>query len=104
MSNDKLQRGRVKKWFEEAGYGFIRLSVTADEIFVHYSDLTAPQLKPRLQAGEEVEFAIEQTNRGPKAVNVVIVSDREQTPTPYKEKWEGAGFPRTTRSRTENYR
>jgi cold shock CspA family protein len=96
ISSDGVRRGTIKRWFDDRGYGFLRVAGTGEDIFVHATSLTAPQLTPRLQVGEEVEFQTVTTPRGKLAVNVVIVSDREETP--YKDKYEGAGFPRSTKN------
>jgi Cold shock proteins len=56
-------KGKVKFYSEEKGYGFI----TADdkEYFVHSSGLNEP-----IDKNDDVEFDVEQGDRGPKAVNV----------------------------------
>lgn len=58
------------KWFNEKGFGFI----TSDEggdVFVHYSAITdQPRGHKTLTQGQRVQFDAEQTDRGPKAVNV----------------------------------
>jgi len=60
-------RGRVKWYNRSKGWGFITLT-TGDEIFVHHSGL-AEGLES-LRDGELVEFAVEQTRKGPQAVAV----------------------------------
>jgi len=57
-------RGRVEKWFDRKGYGFI---VTPDgsEYFVHCTDLVCFEgTKKRLYAGESVEFDLILGNDG----------------------------------------
>jgi len=58
------------KWFNQAkGYGFI----TPDEgrdVFVHYSAIRGDGFR-NLTEGERVEFAVEQTPKGPQALDVV---------------------------------
>ena len=59
--------GRVK-WFDDVkGWGFIT-KASGDDIFVHRSGV---QDQGILQDGQDVEFRIEQTPRGPAAVEVV---------------------------------
>ena len=58
------------KWFNNAkGYGFI----TPDEgpdVFVHFSAIQTEGYRT-LEAGQRVEFAIEESDKGPQATNVV---------------------------------
>ncbi len=61
-------KGKVK-WFDERkGYGFI---VTDDgkDIFVHHSSIQGTGFRT-LREGDDVEFEIERSPRGPKASNV----------------------------------
>lgn len=61
-------RGTVK-WFDpKKGYGFIQCPGEED-IFVHYSSIRQRGFKT-LDDGEEVEFEIFVSERGPQAMNV----------------------------------
>ena len=65
------QRGNVK-WFDtEKGWGFIRLEDGA-EVFVHHSDIQSEGFRS-LKDGAEVELEIETADRGPRARNVVPI-------------------------------
>lgn len=58
------------KWFNATkGYGFIERADGPD-VFVHYSAIQADGFRD-LTAGEKVEFSIEDSPKGPHAVNVV---------------------------------
>lgn len=61
--------GRVK-WFDaQKGYGFIERNGEQD-VFVHYSAIQMEGYRT-LDDGEEVEFDIVRSDRGPQAANVI---------------------------------
>jgi CspA family cold shock protein len=62
-----MGKGTVKSWMCDRGYGFIETKKGNERLFVHRSDLMGAAY---LQEGEKVEFKIEETKRGPKAINV----------------------------------
>jgi len=70
--------GQVKligevKWFSDIkGYGFIG-KADGEEVFVHHSGILGTGFKS-LQEGQRVEFRLEQTPKGPQAVDVVVLS------------------------------
>ena len=60
----------VVKWFStEKGYGFIRRE-TGEEVFVHHTDIDVEGYAS-LRNGETVEFEIFESDRGPKARKLV---------------------------------
>ena len=61
-------KGTVKNFNKEKGYGFIRAEDNRDYFF-HYSALIMDDYKPA-EKGENVEFEIEESDRGPRAKNV----------------------------------
>ena len=61
------QRGQVKWFSRQRGYGFIIVGGTGEEIFVHRTNLEGVY---SLEEGQEVEFEIEATPKGPEAVRV----------------------------------
>ncbi len=68
---DRVQ-GTVK-WFNAAkGYGFIAREGGKD-VFVHFSAIQGDGYRS-LNEGEQVEFSIEDSPKGPQAVNVVKMS------------------------------
>ena len=61
-----MNTGIVKFFNEEKGWGFIT-DEGGREIFVHRSGLTQP-----VNEGDKVTFEIEDDERGPKAINVML--------------------------------
>ncbi len=60
-----MNRGTVKFFNTEKGFGFIKEADTAKEYFVHSSGL-----KDKIQENDEVTFDLEQGKRDLNAVNV----------------------------------
>ena len=64
-----MARGTVK-WFNDSkGYGFISRPA-GDDIFVHFSSIEGEGFRT-LAEGEEVEFEVLETDRGPQAAKVM---------------------------------
>ncbi|MEA3310411.1 MAG: cold-shock protein [Chloroflexota bacterium] len=60
------------KWFNAAkGYGFISRE-EGEDVFVHYSAITADGFRS-LEEGQRVKFSIEETPKGLQAADVEIV-------------------------------
>ena len=65
-----MNRGKVKWFNNERGYGFIELGEILDEdIFVHYSAIDCEGYKS-LKEGDIVEFQLIKTAKGHQAINV----------------------------------
>jgi cold shock protein len=66
------QNGTVK-WFNNSkGYGFIAPADGSKDLFVHYSAITdAGEGYRSLNEGDQVEFNVEQGQKGLQATNVV---------------------------------
>lgn len=64
-----MSRGRVKWFHDSKGYGFIEAE-GGGEVFVHYSAITNDGYKT-LAEGQEVEFELQDGEKGPRALNVV---------------------------------
>ena len=65
-----MPTGRVKRFDEKKGYGFIVSDENSQDIFVHYSDIEDENGFRTLVPGEEVEFELKEGDKGLKAANV----------------------------------
>jgi CspA family cold shock protein len=63
--------GRVKWFDEKKGFGFIERE-DGNDVFVHFKAITGSGYKT-LTEGQEVQFDVEQGQKGPQASNVVPV-------------------------------
>jgi len=61
-------KGRVKWFDEKKGFGFIEQEEGKD-VFVHFRAITGDGFKT-LTEGQEVEFDVEDGDKGPQATNV----------------------------------
>jgi len=67
-----METGTVK-WFDtQKGFGFIEREGEEDDVFVHFSAIEEEGFK-NLEDGQEVEFEVEVTDKGPQAERVVKV-------------------------------
>lgn len=69
------------KWFNDTkGFGFITPNDGSKEVFVHFSNIiSAPGSRERktLTQGQDVSFDVQETPRGPQAVNVLTGNIRK---------------------------
>ncbi len=63
--------GRVKWFDEKKGFGFIERE-GGDDVFVHFRAISSPGFKT-LAEGQEVQFDVEQGQKGPQASNVTVI-------------------------------
>lgn len=63
-----MQRGTVKWFSSEKGYGFIEPQDGSEDVFVHQNNLSG--MDDALRDGETVEYETEQTPKGISAINV----------------------------------
>ena len=63
-----MSNGTVKFFNQSKGFGFIAPDDGGKDIFVHASGLTGDDLNE----GDKVEYEVEETKKGPSAVNVAL--------------------------------
>ena len=66
-----MATGRVKWFDEKKGFGFIERE-EGNDVFVHFRAIVSSGFKT-LAEGQEVEFEVEQGNKGPQAANVKVL-------------------------------
>lgn len=66
-----MATGRVKWFSNEKGFGFIEQDDGGADVFCHFSAITSDGFKS-LNEGDEVEFEVEQGQKGLQAKNVVV--------------------------------
>jgi cold shock protein len=64
-----MLKGKVKWFNNQKGYGFITPEDGSKDLFVHYSAIVDEGYKS-LNEGQEVEYEMSDSDKGPKAVNV----------------------------------
>ncbi len=70
-----MATGRVIRFDEVKGYGFITPSDGGEDVFVHANEITDRGL--RVSAGTQVAFQVLESDRGLKAYDVRVVDDQE---------------------------
>lgn len=61
------------KWFNETkGFGFISQADGGKDVFVHYRSIASEGYRS-LTEGQQVQFTVEQGQKGPQAANVSVI-------------------------------
>lgn len=68
-----MEYGKVKWFNAEKGFGFIEPESGKKDIFVHRNNVPGLGFEEGLRDGEEVEFSIQETDKGLNAVDVFRV-------------------------------
>ena len=66
-----MNKGTVKWFNAQKGYGFITNESTGEDVFVRFSGIAGEGYKS-LEEGQNVTFDITEGNRGLQAVNVTV--------------------------------
>lgn len=64
-------QGKVKWFNDDKGFGFIAVEGSKD-VFVHHSAISVDGFRT-LREGQEVQFDVEDSPKGPQAKNVTVV-------------------------------
>ena len=64
-------QGIIQRIIKERNYGFIEVEGEENNIFFHRTGVAEDVDFDDLHDGDEVEFEVEDTNRGPQAMNLV---------------------------------
>nr|WP_330393428.1 cold-shock protein [Anaeromicropila populeti] len=67
-----MNKGTVKWFNEQKGFGFITDDNNGEDVFVHFSGIVANGFKS-LQDGQKVSFELTRGDRGMQAVNVSVL-------------------------------
>ena len=70
MKGVSMHTGKIKKLIRERGFGFIS-DTDGREVFFHQSGLMDVQFDALLE-DQAVEFEVENTPKGPRAINVKV--------------------------------
>jgi CspA family cold shock protein len=66
-----MNKGTVKWFNAQKGFGFITNDNGGEDVFVHFSGIASNGFKT-LEEGQKVTFDLEKGQRGMQAVNVMI--------------------------------
>ena len=68
-----MHKGKIKKLIHDRGFGFIS-DTDGRDIFFHQSSLLEAQFAT-LNCEQEVEFDVENSPKGPRAINIRIIKE-----------------------------
>ena len=68
-----MSKGTVKWFSAKKGFGFITPEDGGKDLFVHFSEIKNDGGFATLKDGQEVEFEMGETDKGPCANNVVAI-------------------------------
>jgi len=71
-----MHNGKIKKLVRDRGFGFIS-DVDGRELFFHQTSLIDTQFDV-IKEDQSVEFEVEKSPKGPRAINVRIIQQEQQ--------------------------
>ena len=69
-----MAQGTVKT-VTDRGYGFITIEGEEKDIFFHENSLEGELAERKLKEGDKVSFEVEDTPKGPNAVNIKLLEE-----------------------------
>ncbi len=69
-----MEQGTVKK-VTDKGFGFISQEGAEKDIFFHENSLEGELAERKLREGDKVSFEVEDTPKGPNAVNIKLLEE-----------------------------
>ncbi len=69
LENAFMSTGKVKWFNDQKGFGFIQADEGGPDVFVHHTAIKAEGFRS-LAEGQAVEFEVQSSDKGPKAVDV----------------------------------
>ncbi len=63
-------KGIVTRWLDMRGYGFIQTDEMDKDVFVHHTGL---KNRSDLASDDKVQFDVQETEKGPRAINVEVI-------------------------------
>ncbi len=82
-----MATGRVKWFSNEKGFGFIEQDGGGADVFCHFSAISASGFRS-LNEGDEVEFEVEQGQKGLQAKNVEVTNAAPASARPQRSQRE----------------
>lgn len=67
-----MHKGKIKKLVRDRGFGFIS-DTDGREVFFHQSGLVETSFNV-LNEDQQVEFDVEKSDKGPRAINVHVIT------------------------------
>jgi CspA family cold shock protein len=68
-----METGKIARLVSDKNFGFIKVEGKDKDVFFHQTALQGVEFTA-LKEGDEVSFEMEESDKGPKAVNVSLVS------------------------------
>lgn len=74
MASSERFQGTVVWFNSKRGYGFLKPDQGDVDLFIHYSNIVAPEgTFKTLDAGQKVEYSLGQNHKGQQAIDIKLV-------------------------------